>query len=175
MLHWAPLSGLGCTITFTLWNCWTSFQTWKYKSFKIFDDSNKSFLTKYMFGERQKRRSEHPQNGRFLYCAMYSTERWKQTFKTAYGSVCCWPLTPKVGPWDGCRRQAKELSFRWADRAWTRPIVTVLLPSPSGVGVMLHRQKKGMRHYFIFTFVVGSNKLIYLHTFTSQWQLFHSS
>lgn len=53
------------------------------------------------------------------------------------------PLTPKVGPWDGCRRQAKELSLRWADKAWTRPIVTVLLPSPSGVGVILdtHTQK----------------------------------
>ena len=46
-------------------------------------------------------------------------------------------MTPKVGPWEGCRRQAKELSLRWAERACTRPMVTVLFPSPSGVGVML--------------------------------------
>jgi len=47
------------------------------------------------------------------------------------------PLTPNVGPWEGCRRQAKEFSLRWAERAWTRPMVTVLFPSPRGVGVIL--------------------------------------
>lgn len=57
-------------------------------------------------------------------------------------NIHCKPLTPKVGPWEGCRRQAKELSLRWADKAWTRPMVTVLLPSPSGVGVILDKDKE---------------------------------
>lgn len=52
------------------------------------------------------------------------------------------PLTPKVGPWEGCRRQAKELMFRCAVRACTSPMVTVLFPSPSGVGVILIWEKK---------------------------------
>lgn len=47
------------------------------------------------------------------------------------------PLTPKVGPWDGCLRQAKELTLRWAVNACTSPMVTVLFPSPRGVGVIL--------------------------------------
>ena len=48
---------------------------------------------------------------------------------------------PKVGPWDGWRTQAKTLSLRWAPRAWTRPMVVVLFPSPRGVGVMLEGEK----------------------------------
>lgn len=55
------------------------------------------------------------------------------------------PLTPNVGPWEGCRRQAKELSWRWAERAWTRPMVTVLFPSPRGVGVILKNTDR--KHY----------------------------
>lgn len=52
------------------------------------------------------------------------------------------PLIPNVGPWDGCRTHAKEFLFLCALRAWTRPIVVVLLPSPSGVGVILHKEQK---------------------------------
>lgn len=50
------------------------------------------------------------------------------------------PLIPNVGPWDGCRTHAKEFLFLCALRAWTRPTVVVLLPSPSGVGVILHKE-----------------------------------
>ena len=45
------------------------------------------------------------------------------------------PLIPNVGPMLGCRMQAMDLCPR-APRPWTRPMVVVVLPSPSGVGVM---------------------------------------
>lgn len=47
------------------------------------------------------------------------------------------PFMPNVGPWDGWRIQAIVFSLRWAPSAWHKPTVVVLLPSPSGVGVML--------------------------------------
>lgn len=53
-----------------------------------------------------------------------------------------------MGPWEGCLRQPKELSLKWADRAWTRPMVTVLLPSPSGVGVMLQQEWNALNFTF---------------------------
>lgn len=60
------------------------------------------------------------------------------------------PLIPNVGPCDGCRTHAKEFLFLCALRAWTRPIVVVLLPSPSGVGVILHKEKKNVfRHKYV--------------------------
>jgi hypothetical protein len=46
------------------------------------------------------------------------------------------PLIPNVGPCDGCRMQTNVFLFKWAPRAWHRPTVVVLLPSPSGVGLM---------------------------------------
>lgn len=58
------------------------------------------------------------------------------------------PLTPKVGPWEGCLRQANELILRCAVSAWTRPIVTVLFPSPRGVGVILAKQEKRLIKFF---------------------------
>ena len=45
------------------------------------------------------------------------------------------PLIPNVGPMLGCRMQAIALCPR-APRPWTSPTVVVVLPSPSGVGVM---------------------------------------
>lgn len=47
------------------------------------------------------------------------------------------PFIPKVGPCDGWRTQANVLRCTWAPRAWARPIVVVLFPSPRGVGVIL--------------------------------------
>ena len=45
------------------------------------------------------------------------------------------PFMPMVGPPEGWRMAAEERSPRRA-RPWTRPMVVVDLPSPSGVGVM---------------------------------------
>jgi len=47
---------------------------------------------------------------------------------------------------DGCRTQAKTFLLRWAPKAWTRPIVVVLFPSPRGVGVM---PAKAIRNVFV--------------------------
>ncbi len=45
------------------------------------------------------------------------------------------PLMPKVGPIDGCRMAiVAEDPMCW--KAWPSPTVVVVLPSPSGVGVM---------------------------------------
>ncbi len=46
------------------------------------------------------------------------------------------PLIPNVGPWLGWRMQVITLFCRWAPRAWLKPTVVVVLPSPKGVGVM---------------------------------------
>src|ERR1051326_266535 len=43
---------------------------------------------------------------------------------------------PNVGPWLGCRMHVKTFLPRCAPRAWLNPTVVVVLPSPSGVGVM---------------------------------------
>lgn len=51
------------------------------------------------------------------------------------------PLIPKVGPWEGCRTHANTLSFMWAPKACTKPMVVVLFPSPRGVGVILQTEK----------------------------------
>lgn len=48
------------------------------------------------------------------------------------------PLMPNVGPCDGCLTHANTFFLRAAPRAWTRPMVVVLLPSPRGVGVILN-------------------------------------
>ena len=45
------------------------------------------------------------------------------------------PLMPKVGPIADWRRVSAGRSPRRA-RAWARPMATVVLPSPKGVGVM---------------------------------------
>lgn len=45
------------------------------------------------------------------------------------------PLTPIVGPPDGCRIAAEDHFPRFA-RPWTNPIVVVDFPSPKGVGVI---------------------------------------
>ena len=52
------------------------------------------------------------------------------------------PLIPKVGPWDGCLTQAKTFFFRQEPKDCANPIVVVLLPSPSGVGVILFDKNK---------------------------------
>ncbi len=46
------------------------------------------------------------------------------------------PFTPKVGPSEGWRMQANARLPRCAPIACASPIVTVVLPSPSGVGVI---------------------------------------
>jgi hypothetical protein len=46
------------------------------------------------------------------------------------------PLMPKVGPCEGWRMHVKTRRLRWRPSAWHRPTSVVLLPSPSGVGVM---------------------------------------
>ena len=46
------------------------------------------------------------------------------------------PLMPKVGPWLGWRTHAMAVRPTCAPSAWHSPMVVVLLPSPSGVGVM---------------------------------------
>jgi len=46
---------------------------------------------------------------------------------------------PNVGPCDGWRIHAMVFTWTWAASAWHKPIVVVLFPSPSGVGVILHR------------------------------------
>lgn len=79
------------------------------------------------------------------------------------------PLTPKVGPWEGCLRQAKELMLRCAVSAWTRPIVTVLLPSPRGVGVILEKQEKRLIKFFAD---VSLAKDIRTYSFWFQWRIF---
>lgn len=56
------------------------------------------------------------------------------------------PFIPKVGPWEGCLKVAKAFLFFLTHNACTRPKVVVLLPSPSGVGVILSR--KNRRDYF---------------------------
>lgn len=38
--------------------------------------------------------------------------------------------------WEGWRTQAMHFFPWWAPRAWARPIVVVLLPSPRGVGLI---------------------------------------
>src|SRR5580658_7876827 len=43
---------------------------------------------------------------------------------------------PKVGPWLGWRMQVKTFFPRCAPMAWLSPTVVVVLPSPSGVGVI---------------------------------------
>jgi hypothetical protein len=42
---------------------------------------------------------------------------------------------PKVGPIDGCR-MAMVARLPMSDRAWPRPTVVVVFPSPNGVGVI---------------------------------------
>lgn len=44
------------------------------------------------------------------------------------------PLRPNVGPIEGWRMATVARLPRWA-KAWPRPTVVVVLPSPSGVGV----------------------------------------
>lgn len=51
------------------------------------------------------------------------------------------PFMPNVGPCEGWRKHPKTFFFKCAPRAWHKPTVVVLLPSPKGVGVML--QKNG--------------------------------
>ena len=46
------------------------------------------------------------------------------------------PFIPNVGPCDGCRTHAKTFFFKCAPSACDNPIVVVLFPSPSGVGVI---------------------------------------
>src|SRR6516225_11498014 len=46
------------------------------------------------------------------------------------------PLIPKVGPWLGWRIHVKTFFPRCAPKAWLRPTVVVVLPSPKGVGVI---------------------------------------
>mmetsp|Transcript_3448 Transcript_3448/g.5023 ORF Transcript_3448/g.5023 Transcript_3448/m.5023 type:complete len:387 (+) Transcript_3448:543-1703(+) len=59
---------------------------------------------------------------------------------SSIGTTCAYPppaappLMPKVGPWLGCRMQEKTFLPSTAPSAWLRPMVVVLLPSPSGVG-----------------------------------------
>lgn len=79
------------------------------------------------------------------------------------------PLTPKVGPWEGCLRQAKELMLRCAVRAWTRPTVTVLFPSPKGVGVILAKQEKRLIKFFAD---VSLAEDIRTYSFWFQWRIF---
>src|SRR5690348_15943848 len=43
---------------------------------------------------------------------------------------------PNVGPWLGCRMLVNTFLPKWAPSAWLRPTVVVVLPSPSGVGVI---------------------------------------
>lgn len=50
-------------------------------------------------------------------------------------------MIPKVGPWDGWRKQAITFFFNWTAIAWHKPTVVVLFPSPRGVGVMLWKMK----------------------------------
>ena len=64
------------------------------------------------------------------------------------------PLMPNVGPWEGCRIQAKQLFFRWAPIACATPIVVVLFPSPNGVGVIL---EKKVIIKLIFVLITSSN------------------
>lgn len=49
------------------------------------------------------------------------------------------PLRPKVGPWEGWRKQANTFFFNCTANAWHKPTVVVLFPSPSGVGVILSK------------------------------------
>lgn len=84
----------------------------------------------------------------------------QQQQKNAYKNT---PLTPNVGPWEGCRRQAKELSLRWAERAWTSPMVTVLFPSPRGVGVIL--KNIDQKHYQHMLSHIQWEKVVTLHLF----------
>lgn len=46
-------------------------------------------------------------------------------------------MTPKFEPWLGWRTQAKLLTWRCAPRACANPRVVVVVPSPSGMGVIL--------------------------------------
>src|SRR5215831_8304723 len=43
---------------------------------------------------------------------------------------------PKVGPWLGWRMHVNTFLPRCAPSAWLKPTVVVVLPSPSGVGVI---------------------------------------
>lgn len=52
------------------------------------------------------------------------------------------PFIPKIGPCEGCLIQANVFFFKWADMACEIPIVVVLFPSPSGVGVILNMKYK---------------------------------
>lgn len=65
------------------------------------------------------------------------------------------PLMPNVGPCEGCLTHANTFFLRAAPRAWTRPMVVVLLPSPRGVGVILNIIKNSiimtMYHTILFS------------------------
>lgn len=50
------------------------------------------------------------------------------------------PFMPKVGPCDGCLKVAIAFLPCLTQRAWTRPKVVVLFPSPNGVGVILFKK-----------------------------------
>src|SRR5512146_1897481 len=54
----------------------------------------------------------------------------------AYPPPAAPPLMPNVGPCEGWRMTVKTRLPRCAPSAWHRPTVVVVLPSPSGVGVM---------------------------------------
>ena len=72
--------------------------------------------------------------------AWMSPVRWRLNSSMgitwAYPPPAAPPLMPKVGPWLGCRMQAKALLPRTAPRAWTSPMVVVDFPSPRGVGLI---------------------------------------
>jgi len=61
------------------------------------------------------------------------------------------PLIPNVGPCEGWRMQAIAFNLRWAPSAWHKPTVVVLLPSPSGVGVMLKRDRRKLPDIKFYT------------------------
>ena len=69
------------------------------------------------------------------------------------------PLIPNVGPCDGCLTHANTFFLKADPKAWAKPIVVVLFPSPRGVGVILKINHKN------FNIIIFNNEYNYFHWF----------